>query len=59
MKKHTWLDALENASLVGLGVGSVASLLFKEILYTTTPLSLLVAFGLVNRRRFEHTQELP
>jgi tetratricopeptide (TPR) repeat protein len=57
MKKHTWLDALENASLVGLGVGSVASLLFKEILYTTTPLSLLVAFGLVNRRRFEHTQE--
>jgi tetratricopeptide (TPR) repeat protein len=57
MKKRTWLDALENASLVGLGVGSVASLLLKELIYTTTPLSLLVAFGLVNRRRFEQLSE--
>ncbi|NJR40682.1 MAG: tetratricopeptide repeat protein, partial [Leptolyngbyaceae cyanobacterium CSU_1_4] len=57
MKKHSWLDALENASLVGLGVGSVASLLLKEMLFTTTPLSLLVALGLVNRRRYEQAAE--
>jgi len=57
MKKYSWLDALENASLVGLGVGSVASLLLKEMLFTTTPLSLLVALGLVNRRRYEQEAE--
>jgi tetratricopeptide (TPR) repeat protein len=57
MKKHSWLDALENASLVGLGVGSVASLLLKEMLFTTTPLSMLVALGLVNRRRYEQEAE--
>ncbi len=57
MKKHSWLDALENASLVGLGVGSVATLLLKEMLFTTTPLSLLVALGLVNRRRYEQEAE--
>lgn len=57
MKKYSWLDALENASLVGLGVGSVASFLLKEMLFTTTPLSLLVALGLVNRRRYEQEAE--
>jgi tetratricopeptide (TPR) repeat protein len=57
MKKHSWLDALENASLIGLGVGSVASLLLKEMLFTTTPLSMLVALGLVNRRRYEQEAE--
>ena len=57
MKKYSWLDTLENASLVGLGVGSVASFLLKEMLFTTTPLSLLVALGLVNRRRYEQEAE--
>ncbi len=51
MKKHSWLNALENMSLVGLGAGSVASLLLNQILFTTAPLSLLVVLGLVNRRK--------
>jgi tetratricopeptide (TPR) repeat protein len=53
MKKQSWLGALENLSLLGLGVGSVATILFKEILYTTTPLSLLMVLGLIDRRRVE------
>lgn len=57
MKKHPWLNVAENVSLVGLGVGSVATLIFKEILYTTTPLSLLVALGLLNRRRTEQEEQ--
>ncbi|HEY9695751.1 MAG TPA: tetratricopeptide repeat protein [Trichocoleus sp.] len=57
MKKRPWLDVLENASLVGLGVGSVASLMFKQLFYTTAPLSLLVIFSLLNRRQFEQQSE--
>ena len=53
MKKQSWLGALESLSLVGLGVGSVATILLKEILYTTTPLSVLVVLGLFDRRRVE------
>jgi tetratricopeptide (TPR) repeat protein len=55
MKRNPWLGALENISLVSLGVGSIASILFKQILYTTTPLSLLVVLGLFNRRQFEES----
>lgn len=51
MKKYSWLNALENLSLVSLGAGSVASLLLQQALYTTTPLSLLVVLGLLNRRQ--------
>lgn len=51
MKKHSWLNALENMSLVGLGAGSVASLLLNQVLFTTAPLSLLVVLGLLNRRK--------
>ena len=57
MKNYPWLTALENLSLVGLGAGSVASLLLKQAFYTTTPLSLLVVLGLLNRRRFVQMSE--
>lgn len=57
MKKYSWLNALENVSLVGLGAGSVASLLLQQIFYTTAPLSLLVVLGIVSRRRLAHLQE--
>lgn len=57
MKKYSWLNALENLSLVGLGAGSVASLLLQQMLYTTTPLSLLVVLGLLNRRRLAQMGE--
>ncbi|MBD3881108.1 tetratricopeptide repeat protein [Phormidium tenue FACHB-886] len=53
MKKQSWLGVLENVSLLGLGVGSIATIVLKEILYTTTPLSLLMVLGLFDRRRFE------
>lgn len=57
MKKNSWLNALENVSLVGLGAGSVASLLLNQVFYTTTPLSLLVVLGLLNRRRLAQMNE--
>jgi tetratricopeptide (TPR) repeat protein len=57
MKKNSWLNALENLSLVSLGAGSVASLLLKQAFYTTTPLSLLVVLGLLNRRRLAQLVE--
>lgn len=57
MKKYSWLNALENLSLVSLGAGSVASLLLKQAVYTTTPLSLLVVLGLLNRRRMVQLSE--
>lgn len=57
MKRYSWLTALENVSLVGLGVGSVASLVLNQVAYTTTPLSLLVVLGLVNRRRLAQIGE--
>jgi len=57
MKKRPFLDVLENASLVGLGVGSVASLVSQQAFYATAPLSLLVVLGLLNRRQFEQQIE--
>jgi len=57
MKKHSWLNALENMSLVGLGAGSVASLLLNQFLFTTAPLSLLVVLGLLNRRKLAQISE--
>jgi len=57
MKKHSWLNALENMSLVGLGAGSVASLLLNQFLFTTAPLSLLVVLGLLNRRKLAQIGE--
>jgi tetratricopeptide (TPR) repeat protein len=57
MKKYSWLTALENLSLIGLGAGSVASLLLNQAFYTTAPLSLLVALELVNRRRLAQIGE--
>jgi len=57
MKNHSWLHTLENVSLVGLGVGSVASVWLQQMLYTTAPLSVLVVLGLVNRRRLQELSE--
>jgi hypothetical protein len=57
MKKLSWLNALENASLVSLGAGSVASLLLNQVFFTTTPLSLLVVLGMLNRRRMAQLSE--
>ena len=53
MKRNPRLGALENLSVVGLVAGSIASLVSKQILYTTMPMSLLVILDLLSRRRFE------
>lgn len=59
MKQRHWLDLAEFASLVGLGVGSVASLvstLSAQFLYTSAPLSALVLLNMANRKRLEQVQ---
>lgn len=56
-KQRNWLDFAEYASLVGLGVGSVASFVSSQVLYTSAPLSLLVLLNLANRRRLEYLTE--
>ncbi|MCU0523587.1 MAG: tetratricopeptide repeat protein [Elainella sp. Prado103] len=57
MKKNSWLNALENVSLVGLGAGSVASIILQQIFYTTAPLSLLVVLGILHRRKLTQLNE--
>ncbi|MBD1999977.1 tetratricopeptide repeat protein [Leptolyngbya sp. FACHB-541] len=57
MKKRHWLELVESLSLVGLGVGSVVSLMSKQVLFASTPLSVLVLLNLINRRRFEDQSE--
>ena len=52
-KKRHWLDIAEYASLVGLGVGSVASFATSQVVYASAPISLLVLLNLANRNRFE------
>lgn len=52
-KQRHWLDFAEYASLVGLGVGSIASFVSSHVLYTSAPLSFLVLLNLANRRRLE------
>ncbi|HHP7245816.1 MAG TPA: tetratricopeptide repeat protein, partial [Elainellaceae cyanobacterium] len=57
MKNRRWSEYLEYASLVGLGVGSVATVLSKQVLYTSAPLSMAVLMNLINRRRLEAMTE--
>lgn len=56
-KKQSWLNVLEYASLVGLGIGSVASLLSSQFFYASAPLSALALLNLANRRRLEQETE--
>lgn len=56
LKQRHWLDLAEFASLIGLGVGSIASLvstLSAQVLYTSAPLSALVLLNIANRKRLE------
>lgn len=57
-KQRHWLDLAEYASLVSLGVGSVASFVSSQALFASAPLSLLVLLNLANRRRFEQQMRL-
>ena len=57
MKKSRWLNFTEFLLLLGSGAGAMASVATQQIFYTTAPLSLLVAVGLLNRKQFEHQAE--
>lgn len=60
LKKRHWLDLAEYASVVGLGVGSIAaffSTLSAQVLLTSAPLSFLVLLNLANRKRMEQQGE--
>lgn len=57
LKKHHWFDIAEYASLVGLGVGAIASHLSTQLIYTSAPLSVVLALNLLNRRRFDQLAE--
>ncbi len=57
MKNYRWSEYLECASLVGVGVGTLATVLSKQVLYTSAPLSIAVLMSYMNRRRFEALTE--
>ena len=57
MKNRRWLNFTEFLLLLGSGAGAMASVATQQIFYTTAPLSLLVAVGLLNRKQFEHQTE--
>ncbi|MEM9976967.1 MAG: tetratricopeptide repeat protein [Cyanobacteria bacterium P01_D01_bin.2] len=53
MKNHRWLDLTEYALMLGSGAGTVASVATQQAFLATAPLSLLMALGLINRRRLQ------
>lgn len=53
LKKSNWLDLAEYTSLIGLGVGSVATIVSSQFWFASAPLSLLVLLNLANRKRLE------
>ena len=57
VKKRRWLNFTEFLLLLGSGAGAMASVATQQIFYTTAPLSLLVAVGLLNRKQFEQQAE--
>ncbi|MGB3493065.1 MAG: tetratricopeptide repeat protein [Elainellaceae cyanobacterium] len=57
MKKHHWFDFVEYFSLIGLGAGSVLSVVSQQALLTSAPLSFALVVGFANRRRVEQAQE--
>jgi tetratricopeptide (TPR) repeat protein len=57
MKKNPWFRHLENASLLGSGVGAVASIVLNQASYAVAPLTLALALGVLNRSREDHSNQ--
>lgn len=57
MNKQSRLELLENLSLLGSGVGAVASIVFNQASFAVAPLSLTVALGVLNRRADRDKQQ--
>lgn len=53
MKKRSWLETAEYASLAGSVLGTVAAAIFSQVTYASAPLTLTLLLNLVNRDRFQ------
>ena len=55
MKNRNWLNVAEYFLLAGSGVGTLATILSQQLLFTAAPVSLLFLLNLVNRQRLDET----
>lgn len=53
MTQHRWRNWTEYALLLGSGAGTAASVVTQQLLFASAPLTVLVAMGMLNRRRLE------
>lgn len=53
MKNRNWLNVAEYFLLAGSGVGTLATILSQQLLFTAAPVSLLFLLNLVNRQRLD------
>lgn len=53
----TWLDSVEGLSLVGVVLGTAATLVFQQLVYVSAPLALALVMNFVNRQRHEEELE--
>ena len=53
MAQPRWQNWTEYALLLGSGAGTAASVMTQQLLYASAPLTVLVAMGMLNRRRIE------
>lgn len=53
-----WWKLAEYASIAGSAIGSIIAAWYQQIIFAATPLTLALAFNVVNRQRFEqHIQQ--
>jgi len=57
MKKSPWFKVLEDVSLLGSGVGAVASIVLNQASFAVAPLTLALALGALNRNRDDQTDQ--
>ncbi|MEX0268171.1 tetratricopeptide repeat protein [Leptolyngbyaceae cyanobacterium UHCC 1019] len=57
MKNRHWLNLAESVMLVGSGVGSVATAVSQQLLYTAAPVSALLLLNTLNHRRLEQESQ--
>lgn len=57
MKKSPWFKVLEDVSLLGSGVGAVASIVLNQASFAVAPLTLALALGALNRNREDLTDQ--
>ncbi|PZV09790.1 MAG: hypothetical protein DCF22_17950 [Leptolyngbya sp.] len=53
VKNRHWLTLAESIMLVGSGIGSVATAVSQQLLYTAAPVSALLLLNVLNHRRLE------